>query len=159
MTFYHLEFMKICEVFDEYLIARDWKMKNDTSTFRSGKFCIRFAFEGDIEATSASMVLKRRGCAATRASSAMGHMEKEYKPRRDRYSFDIRRSFSLSLFKRTSRVTIHIVILISLSWMKFRYVYVFRLFYLHFDNETRVENWYSTAKPRTFVTELAMLSD
>jgi len=66
-----------------------------------------FVFEGDIEA-SASMVLKRRGCAATRASSAtMGHMEKEYKPRRDRYSFDIRRSFNLSLFNRTLRVTIH----------------------------------------------------
>jgi len=66
-----------------------------------------FVFEGDIEATNASMVLKRRGCAATRASSTtMGHMEKEYKPRRDRYSFDIRRPFNLSLFNRTLRVTI-----------------------------------------------------
>lgn len=83
-------------------------MKNDASTFRSGKFRVRFAFEGDIEAMNTSVVLKRRECAATRASTAtMGHMEKEYKPRRDRYSFDIRRSFNLSLFKRILRVTIH----------------------------------------------------
>lgn len=112
MTLYHrflaclwsLILWNFCWIFNCSLFEN----KNDASIFRSSRFRVWFAFEGDIEATSASIVLKRRGCAATRASSAtMGHMEKEYKPRRDRYSFDIHRSFNPSLFKRTLRVTIH----------------------------------------------------